>query len=133
MTRADWYWFIGDDDTQVYTSKRAAFVPADDAEFVAFQQRENGIAPRLASMDELKEVLRAANVPPYHSVSTYRIVRRIGAAGKSAEARVLLSQDPDLEMRFMTVGVVAADDAPAHMLIAQLGLDPADILAPEAT
>jgi hypothetical protein len=34
---ADFYWQIGDDKTRVYSSKRNAFVPADDADFVAWQ------------------------------------------------------------------------------------------------
>ncbi|TAK50227.1 MAG: hypothetical protein EPO23_03205 [Xanthobacteraceae bacterium] len=131
MTKSDWYWFIGSDETQVYASKRAAFVAIDDAEYLAWREREGEIEPRVASVDELRDILRAQNVPPYHSVSTYRIVRRIEGLGKSAEAVTLLDQHPTLKMRFLTLQAVAADDADARALIAALALDPEIILAPE--
>lgn len=124
----NWFWIVGDDETRAYSSRAQAYVPIDQAP-------EDRIT-RIASMDELIEVLRAANVPPYHSVSPYRIVRRLEAAGLSQRALAALEapQNAVLKARFYTlagVGGVPADDPDAIALVLAAGGDPAEILAPE--
>jgi hypothetical protein len=123
----DWHWIIGGDAAQAYSSRAQGYVPIDQA--------PEG-ATRIASMDELIEVLRAANVPPYHSVSPYRIVRRLEAAGLSQQALAVLEapQNAVLKARFYTlagVGGVPADDQDAIAFVVAAGGDPAEILAPE--
>lgn len=62
----DWYWDVVDHDpARVYASARAAFVAVDDKAYVAWCAA-GYIPTRVASFDELVDVLRAANVAPYH-------------------------------------------------------------------
>lgn len=124
----NWFWIVGDDDTRAYSSAAGGYVDVAQAP-------EDRIT-RIASMDELIEVLRAANVPPYHSVSPYRIVRRLEEAGLSQRALAVLEapQNAVLKARFYTlagVGGVSADDPDAIALVIAAGGDPAEILAPE--
>lgn len=58
---ANWYWIIAGDDRQVYSSARASTVATGDKAYKAWLAQGN--APtRIASMDELKDVLIAAGV-----------------------------------------------------------------------
>lgn len=61
----DWYWIVADDAMRAYASARMQYVSVvDDIDFVRW--RAAGNAPtRISSFDELKDVLRAAGVPPY--------------------------------------------------------------------
>jgi hypothetical protein len=69
----DWYWFIGDDTANVWSSGRAALVPVADADYVAWVEAGNG-APTLADMAEL-EALLAAQYPP-GALTTYTWFKR---------------------------------------------------------
>lgn len=55
----DHYWLVGP-RKQVFSSRRAAFVDADDAEYLAFAERFE--VPVIASKAELADVLAAAGV-----------------------------------------------------------------------
>lgn len=58
---ANWYWIIAGDDRQVYSSASAATVGTGDKAYKAWLAQGN--APtRIATMDELKDVLIAAGV-----------------------------------------------------------------------
>lgn len=60
-TPANWYWIIAGDDRQVYSSASAATVGTGDKAYKAWLAQGN--APtRIATMDELKDVLIAAGV-----------------------------------------------------------------------
>jgi len=132
----DWYWRVGGDETQVYSSNRGGLIPVDDAAFLAWC--ENGNTPtNIANMSELIAVLRAANVPPYHKVKTATVVSRLLAAdstGKlfSAAHQAILS-DPVLFWRFNCAreGAINGDDPGACAFLAAFGADPSVILAPE--
>ncbi len=52
----DWYWIVGSDATQVYSSARAMSVPVSDSQYIAFLSRGGGATP-IASMAELLAVL----------------------------------------------------------------------------
>jgi hypothetical protein len=126
----DWYWIVGGDETRVHASARAAFVPADDAAYAAW--RASGNAPTsIGSFDELKDVLRAAGVPPFHKVSTYRVLRRLEDAGRIDAAEAALNANRVLWRRFYTVGAINADDADSRAFLATIGADADAILAPE--
>jgi hypothetical protein len=124
----DWYWIVAADESRAYSSVARGFVDAALA--------DPDRITRIDSMDSLKQVLRAANVPPYHSVSPYRIVRRLEAAGLAQQALGVI-EAPDnavLKARFYTlagVGGIPADDPDAVALVLAAGADPAEILAPE--
>ena len=60
-TPKDWYWIIAGDDRQVYSSARSAFVGVGDKAYKIWLAQGN-VPTRIASMDELQEVLIAAGV-----------------------------------------------------------------------
>ncbi len=127
----DWYWVIGDDDTQVFSSARAAMVPADDAAYAAWREA-GGIAAKVNVFADAIGVLRAANIPPYHVVPKRLMVDRLQAVGKLEAARAALDAAPlYVQERWNTRMVVNGDDPTARALIAAIGADPDAILAPE--
>lgn len=74
---ADWYWIVGNDATQVYSSARAASVPASDSQYLAFLARGGGATP-IASLAELAEVLAAQY--PAGMLTTYANAKQWGLA-----------------------------------------------------
>lgn len=59
----DWYWFVGGDETSVFSSKAGNFVLPSNAAYVAW--RAEGNAPtRIASKAELGEVLAPYQIRP---------------------------------------------------------------------
>jgi hypothetical protein len=98
---ANWYWIVGGDETQVYASARAATVPTTDATYQACLAA--GVMPtRIDSMDNLKDVLRAAGAPLPFEPLTYAAAKRL-----------------DKETSGITVGGVpiATDDRSKIMII----------------
>lgn len=55
---ANWYWLVGGDQSRVWSSAAAAYVPADDATYEAWLGAGN-LPTRIASEAELQEVLAA--------------------------------------------------------------------------
>ena len=55
---ADWYWIVAGDETQVWSSRRKAYIPADHPDCVAFLATGRR-ATRMGSEAELAEVLNA--------------------------------------------------------------------------
>lgn len=53
---ANWFWFIGEDEAQVWSSAAHGYVPVSDASYIAWQA-EGGFAPRLAGQSELAEIV----------------------------------------------------------------------------
>lgn len=68
---ADWYWFVGGDLTQVYSSAAAAYVPSRDPTFVAWVNA-GYTATRIDSEQELWDYLngRVLNGTPPTATST---------------------------------------------------------------
>jgi hypothetical protein len=127
----DWYWIVAGDETQVYSSARAATVSTANESYQAWLA-SGGTPTRIDSMESLIEVLRAANVPPYHQVPTRMIVDRLEAAGKLEAARAALDAAPlYMRERWNNRQLVNADDPDANALLQAIGADPAVILAPE--
>lgn len=54
-----WYWFVGGDTTQAWSSEKAAFVPADDADFEAWLA-DGYVATAIDTIESLGDVLAAA-------------------------------------------------------------------------
>ena len=127
----DWYWIV-DGSGEVYSSRRSEYIPIGDTEYTAWINE--GRAPtRIASYDELVDVLRAANVPPYHRVPTYTIVTRLQAAGLVEIAMAALQSDAVAYARFFTAdsrGGIDADAADVRAFLSAIGADPDAILAP---
>ena len=57
----DWYWFVGGDTSQVYSSARTQYVPATDSTYVAWAA--NNTATNILNAEELYEVLVIQWVP----------------------------------------------------------------------
>ncbi len=70
-------------------------------------------------------------MPPYHKVSTYRILRRLEDVGLIDAAEAALNANRVLWRRFYTVGAINADDADARAFLAAIGADTDATLAPE--
>jgi len=124
----NWFWIIAGDETRAWSSAARGYVD--------IAQADPDRITRIDSMDSLKQVLRAANVPPYHAVSPYRIVRRLEAAGIAAQALAVIDAPGNavLKARFYTLagaGGIPADDPDAIKLVLAAGGDPDVILAPE--
>jgi hypothetical protein len=59
----DWYWIVGGNEAQIFSSATGNYVPANDAAFLAW--KADGTMPtRIASEVELGEVLADARVRP---------------------------------------------------------------------
>lgn len=57
FNKANWYWIVGDDQTQVYSSAIKATVPADEAGYLAWLDDGN-IPSTIPSLEDLTAVLR---------------------------------------------------------------------------
>jgi hypothetical protein len=124
-----WYWIVAGDETQVYASAQAELVPITDPTYQAWLTA-GGEPTRIDSIGNLKEVLRAANVPPYHQVPTRTVVDRLEAAGKLEAARAALDAAPlYTRERWNNRQLINADDPDANALLQTIGADPAAILA----
>jgi hypothetical protein len=64
---SDHYWFVADDKSKVFSSSRNTFVDVSDSIFTEWLK--NHTPSTINSMEELKNVLMASNVPPYLRVT----------------------------------------------------------------
>ena len=102
---ARWYWIVGDDETRVWSSAAAAYVPASDDAFMAW--REAGASPtKIPSEDELAEVLAAQHpagspkpVVP-QSVSRAQAKIALHRAGLLDAVKTVVSLDPEMQIWF---------------------------------
>lgn len=86
---ANWYWIIAGDDRQVYSSARASTVAIGDKAYKTWLAQGN-VPTRIASMDELKEVLIAAgviNVP--QTISDRQFFQQLAIAGVISQEEAL--------------------------------------------
>jgi hypothetical protein len=60
---ANWYWFVGGNEAQVFSSATGNYVPADDATFLAWKA-DDTMPSRILNEAELGEVLADARVRP---------------------------------------------------------------------
>jgi hypothetical protein len=60
---ANWYWIVGGNEAQVFSSAIGNYVPADDATFLAWKA-DGTIPTRIASEVELGEVLADVRIRP---------------------------------------------------------------------
>jgi hypothetical protein len=60
---ADWYWIVGGNEAQVFSSAVGNYVPANDATYLAWLA-DGGLPSRIINEVELGEVLADARVRP---------------------------------------------------------------------
>lgn len=125
---ANWYWQLA--DGSVYSSADQSAIEVDDESFTRWRSAGNE-ATKIANMNELIEVLHAANVPPFHLVPARLIVDRLLAAGKLDAANAALNAaDLYTQQRWKTRDAIYADDPTANALLISIGAEPEEILAP---
>jgi hypothetical protein len=60
---SNWYWIVGGNEAQVFSSATGNYVPANDAAFAAWQA-DGSMPTRIVNETELGEVLANARVRP---------------------------------------------------------------------
>lgn len=63
FTPSNWYWFVGGDETRVFSSKVGDYVAPDDPTYVAWRAAGN-LPTRILNVAELGEVLAQHRVRP---------------------------------------------------------------------
>ena len=123
-----WYWLVGGSETQVYSSAAAGYVAVDDEIFAGWLA-DGGIPTAIETEAELWDVLRKADIPPFHSISTNALVNRLEAAGKADAADDYMVAHRPLRRRFFTVGRIYADDPDLVAMLTAIGADEGTLLA----
>lgn len=124
---ADWYWIVAGNSKKPYSSKSNSYIGADDIRYKAFLA--NGNYPtRISSFDELKEVLKAAQVPPYLS-ATPRQVRLVLQENNLLDTvdAALKSADEESQISWEYSTVVDRDNPLLKQLASSLGISDAQI------
>lgn len=62
----NWYWYVGDDKTKAYSSKKGDYVSTSDADFLSWISSGN-IPTSIDTEDSLSEVLANASVRPLNA------------------------------------------------------------------
>ena len=108
----NWFWIVGGDESQVFSSKSGNYILASDAGYVAWVA-SGGMPTRIASAVELGEVLAPHNVRPAQSAVldsytetqarklTLEVVAKILFWAVN-EIRVLKGQNPVTANQFKT-------------------------------
>ena len=108
---SNWYWLVADDDKHVYSSARASTVATGDKAYKAWLAQGN--APtRIASMDELKDVLIAAgviNVP--QTISDRQFFQQLAIAGVISQEEALAAVKTGDIPAALSGFIAALDDA----------------------
>ena len=76
----DWYWIIGGDQAQVWSSKRNASFAVSDATYQAWLAIGN-LPTQIDTMSNLQGVLTQACIPPYAPVTPRQARLALNAAG----------------------------------------------------
>lgn len=127
----DWYWVVGGNEAQVYSSRRRAMISIYHQEFTTWLAGEPMRAPtHIPSMDELKSVLRDRGVPPYHRVRKSTIISRL-TDEQLSEAISLMTVRQQERWRAPDQPAVNADDPETIAILQAVGADDSVVLAPE--
>ncbi len=111
---ANWYWIIAGDDRQVYSSARASTVAIGDKAYKAYKAwlAQGNVPTRIASMDELKDVLIAAgviNVP--QTISDRQFFQQLAIAGVISKEEALAAVKAGDIPAALSGFIAALDDA----------------------
>lgn len=129
---SDWYLSILENGT-IYSSKRGVSIATDDLEYVDFLQSGN-TATVCDTVDDLIEVQRRNNSPPYHRVAKSTIIYRL-TDEQLAAATAAFNEPANLRLRERWYApdqpAINANDPESIAFVQAIGADPAVILAPE--
>jgi hypothetical protein len=95
FTPNNWYWFVGGDQTQVFSSASNSFVPIDDPIFVTWSADSHNAPNNISSMLELRDVLINIGVIPQPNapVSLRQAHLAIIQAGLKSQVDALIAAD----------------------------------------
>lgn len=122
----NWFWIVSGDEQRAFSSAVGAYVDAsqDDPERTT----------RIDSEASMIDVLRAANVPPYHRVAKSTIISRL-TDEQLAAATAAFNQPENLRLRERWYApdqpAINANDQESIAFVQAIGADPAVVLAPE--
>jgi hypothetical protein len=133
----DHYWIVAGDETRLWSSASAGYVPAGDTGYLAWSGA-GGWPTRIVSEEELDAVLVAAGCgdraphPPKRQVLKSVIIARLIEAGKITAAKAGLEQDAAAYARWWAPDrpAINHDDPDALTLLAAIGADAEAIMAP---
>jgi hypothetical protein len=115
----NWYWIVGGDTTQLWSSAKAGYVPAADIDYAAFLAA-GGAPASIASLDELTEVFKQQY--PGGMLSTYAVdVRWRNETGGIVVGGVPIATDD--RSKQMIVGARIAADADPNWSTEWVGAD----------
>lgn len=122
---SNWYWCIGGNQTQFWSSAGNAYVPASDATYTAWQQA-GGVATNIDTMANLQTVLEAANVPPYAPVTPLQARKALNQAGLLAQVNAAVAAaDANTQMAWEYASVINRTDPMITAIGTTLNLTPA--------
>jgi hypothetical protein len=126
----DHYWAVDGDTEGVFSSAVGKLIGATDPAYLAWLGTGEKCLTRVKTQDELVEVLRRYNVPPYHAVPKSLVLARLGDQ-KAAQAFAIATIGQQLRWNAPGKTFVNADDQETIAIIQAVGEDPAVVLAPE--
>jgi hypothetical protein len=89
-----WYWYVGGDQTQAFSSAANAFVPAADAGLTAFIAAGN-MPTAIDSLASLQDVLMQAGVVPYGPVDRVQCLIALSDAGLLTAVQNWIATQPE--------------------------------------
>lgn len=116
----NWYWFVSEDRTQAFSSLLNKFVPVTDETFVAWQ----GLPTVIDTMDNLRDVLALAKIPPYAPVTMWQGRKALRQAGLSdAVNSAVAAAAPEAQDAWQYADFLTRDNPIIATLGTQLGMD----------
>jgi len=91
---ARWYWYVGGDQTQAFSSAANAFVPASDAALQAFIAAGD-VPTAIDSLASLQDVLMRAGVVPYAPVDRVQCLIALSDAGLLTAVQNWVATQPE--------------------------------------
>ena len=124
-TPHDWYWIVGGDESQVWSSKSKAYVPLDNAAYVAFLASYRR-PTRIESEEELGRVLNeqfpaGSPRPPRHMAPL--AFRRLFTDGERLAIHTAAQSNAAISVWVMdgaAAQVIDLDDPATHAALAAL-------------
>lgn len=122
------YWIVGGDQTQAFSSASNSFVATgEDGTYIAWKAAGNR-PTAIDTLDNLKDVLTYADVPPYKPISQWQARKALRAAGliDAVDAAVAASS-PNIQDGWQYASIVVRTDPLIAQLAQQLNLSDAQV------
>lgn len=118
------YWFVGGDLTQVFSSATNTLVPLTDPSVGPWFLAGN-VPTSIDTMDNLKQVLHDADVPPYAPITMWQARKALRQAGLIDQVNAAVAAaTPDLQDAWEYASSLSRTDPLVLALSTQLNLAP---------